>query len=99
MQEVQREHRKKKTGSSSDTIGVAHSNPAEKAPNPAIKIKEEPAQENGSSKAFQPLRVLIVAQHVRPMPLLSMRPDKSSLKVSHGHSSSASLWAVLWASL
>ena len=63
MQEVQNEHRKN-TGSSSDTVVVIDSKPAENGPEAATEIKHEPTQENGSSKASQPLRVLIVAQHV-----------------------------------
>lgn len=63
MQEVQNEHRKN-TGSSSDTMIVTDDKPAENGPEAATEIKDKPTQENGSSKASQPLRVLIVAQHV-----------------------------------
>ena len=64
MQEVQNEHRRD-TGSSSDTVVVIDDKAAaEKGPEAATEIKDEPALENGSSKASRPLRVLIVAQHV-----------------------------------
>lgn len=63
MQEVQNEHRPN-TGTSSDTIVIEDKPAAEKGPEAATEIKVEPTQESGSSKASQPLRVLIVAQHV-----------------------------------